>query len=444
MKRGIVMEINKRKAVVLTRDGAFENVRLHKNQQVEIGAEIDLPSSRINFNFMSLKYAFPIVVAAAVLLVFIFNFSIFKETNLAVAAYVDLDINPSIEIGVDANLNVVEAIPLNEDGEELIAALKQKEQVEPLSEFINRVIQLADDSGYFQASKNVLITTTAVDAESSERIVEQVESLKTNLQKEEIVVNTLEGDQNTRAEALENGVSTGKYIVYTSQQAKENSGLTLETVKQLSVAELNKQVNIEEIAQKQKSKKVNKKEQKSNETPANKNANNSNNKNDKKDKNDDYKRNNGNKNNNNGNNGANGNAKKSSNENQNNKRIEIKIGPSEEKEKNRGNGNQNNNRNSGNKNDVEIKIGPNEEKEKKTNKGNQNNNGNKNGVQIKIGPSEEKEKNRGNGNHNNNQNNGNKKDVEITIDANIQTEDKRNEGIKTLIDSLKQDIVLTK
>ncbi|EKN67822.1 anti-sigma factor domain-containing protein [Schinkia azotoformans] len=233
MNQGIVMEIKNKKAIVLTKEGAFETVSLKKGQHVEIGSEIDIPVSKIYFN-SNTKRISTIVAVAAVLVLFFTQYPFLQNSNLAVAAYVGLDINPSIEVGVNEKLNVVEVIPINNDGKIIVDQIADDYRNRPLSKFIDDTLELAKADGYLTENKDVLLTTTTINKDAQVEIEEKVNVIKKEIEQRGVVVTTLKGDENTRKEAKDLGVSTGKYVIY--KESKET--LTIEETKELSVTQI--------------------------------------------------------------------------------------------------------------------------------------------------------------------------------------------------------------
>src|SRR6478736_2847585 len=98
MNRGIVMGIEKRHSIVLTPDGEFR--RVPSKTGVSVGDEIQLDvTSRIRKPKM--LYSMGFGAAAVVLLLFVPLFMSLRTPESPVVAYLTMDINPSIEIGVD-------------------------------------------------------------------------------------------------------------------------------------------------------------------------------------------------------------------------------------------------------------------------------------------------------------------------------------------------------
>src|SRR5690606_23345105 len=115
MNRGIVMESGRRSTVVMTPDGEFVKI---SGSGWAIGEEISFEREARR---QARRRSFLLTASAAVILPVAFTvpgLQLYDRPH--VAAYVTLDINPSVELGVDNNRGVVELHALNPDGETVI------------------------------------------------------------------------------------------------------------------------------------------------------------------------------------------------------------------------------------------------------------------------------------------------------------------------------------
>ena len=115
MVKGIVMEIAAYNVVLMTEDGDFVKVK-KPAYSLSPGEEIISEIYKSNNNMF--KYA---GIAAAILLLLI-PFTYFKQAY-ATVAFVDVSINPNLEIGINRYNKVSEVIPLNNDASILIKEL---------------------------------------------------------------------------------------------------------------------------------------------------------------------------------------------------------------------------------------------------------------------------------------------------------------------------------
>jgi len=113
--KGIIADIKGKYAVVLTQDGLFKRVRALPG--MEVGAEIDL--SRPSVSSKSSRTVMKITsIAAACLLAL--GIGAGAYSYVMPYSYVDLDINPSIELTVNIYDRIIRVEALNEDGDRLI------------------------------------------------------------------------------------------------------------------------------------------------------------------------------------------------------------------------------------------------------------------------------------------------------------------------------------
>ncbi|YCA44534.1 anti-sigma factor domain-containing protein [Bacillus sp. JZ8] len=217
MKKGIVMDINREYIVVLTPDGEFAKAKREK-ATYELGEEVPvkLYSSRKwqNQKRQRSKWrrmAFTSLVIAAALLLF---FIPFGQNKQEVFAYVSIDINPSIEIGVNPSYEVISLTGYNKEGKEIIAKLKRKWKYESFEKVANRILEKSEEEGYLHKNKEIIVTTSYRDEASKERedfskVVK--DSTKTWRESEYKFVQK-DCSFKKRNEAQKKGLSAGKYI----------------------------------------------------------------------------------------------------------------------------------------------------------------------------------------------------------------------------------------
>lgn len=118
MSKGIVMQMSERFAIVMTRDGRF--VKVKSNPAYQIGEEIAIPQT-----IWPTGTKWIVSAAAAILLCIIALSALsgalrFGGQTMTAVAYVSIDINPSVELGLNRRSIVVEANGLNEAGQQLL------------------------------------------------------------------------------------------------------------------------------------------------------------------------------------------------------------------------------------------------------------------------------------------------------------------------------------
>ncbi|MGO4543500.1 anti-sigma factor domain-containing protein [Paenibacillus sp. 2TAB23] len=242
MKRGIVVSIHKQHAVVMTADGQFLQAPIQGTQQ--LGEEIIFEA--VYKKTRNVKPAYWYGSAAAILLVFILPllFFIQKDEN-PVVAYVSMDINPSVELGVDENGKVRELRALNADGENIINGLPfEGINVETVAASL---LEKAKSSHYLDTpNKDIFITSVLLsdasalklDYESilTGKVDETLRLLLNNLTEEAATANitTMSIPNEVREEAAINGISSGKMAVYLMAK-EEGYALEIEQLKKQSI-----------------------------------------------------------------------------------------------------------------------------------------------------------------------------------------------------------------
>ncbi|KYD26421.1 anti-sigma factor domain-containing protein [Geobacillus sp. FSL W8-0032] len=209
MKKGIVLEWDEEFVTVLTPEGEF--VQLKKEREYEIGEEIEARPVHSSFPFRrrSFRYALVSAVIAAALLVATW----IQRPADTVYAYMSIDINPSIEAGVDDELRVLTLKAYNEEGSDVLAALSAWKS-EPFSTVAKQIIALSEQKGYLRAGGEVLITTveTERDLSSERKLSAELAEIRQAVADEQIVVTTKQSTMEVRNRAVKRGMTTGKLL----------------------------------------------------------------------------------------------------------------------------------------------------------------------------------------------------------------------------------------
>ncbi|KZE38315.1 hypothetical protein AV656_05200 [Bhargavaea cecembensis] len=116
--KGIIVDQDKEDVVILTPDGRFIK---GEAQGREIGSETHVSpvgtNSRLKLSAARKPAALAVLLAAVMLIFLSALFLPFREPALA---FIQLEVNPAVEIGIDSDGKVRELTPLNDDGSVLI------------------------------------------------------------------------------------------------------------------------------------------------------------------------------------------------------------------------------------------------------------------------------------------------------------------------------------
>ncbi len=229
------MKVSDSYAIVMTPDRQF--IRVSAHAKMMIGQEIEIPKEKTRSKFAWRKFG--VAAASFALALGLWQAAEFLRPE-QVSAYVALDINPSLELSIDKDREVLQAIPLNEDAETLLRNLKLKGK--PIETAVNEVAVEAAKLGYVKPEGEILIT--ASDAGESELDLKTLEQamMKTVLAslQERGITSKVSGvlvTQKEREEAKSLGLTPGKYAVYVQAQAS-SIDIKLEDLKEQSVSHI--------------------------------------------------------------------------------------------------------------------------------------------------------------------------------------------------------------
>ncbi|KJJ43011.1 anti-sigma I factor [Bacillus subtilis] len=233
MRRGIIVEKNRKFVTLLTPDGQFLKAK-NDRRSYEIGEEIMLPSeSRMGrrasfFDFLKLRpFKMGIFTMTAIMLFIFIVLPVFS--NNKAYAYMTIDINPSFEMALNSDYEVIELTPLNDEGKKVVNDIDDWEKTD-FKEVIDDIITDCNEHGYVEKSKEILISTVYENTEDNtykkavkKQLNDVTEKYKTTYRME-----SLESDMQTREKAKKEGVSTGSYIKSNektdNKEPKDNSG----------------------------------------------------------------------------------------------------------------------------------------------------------------------------------------------------------------------------
>ncbi|SDE23470.1 Anti-sigma factor N-terminus [Paenibacillus sp. UNCCL117] len=252
MNKGIVMQITSKHLIIMRADGRFERVSRRK-RTCQIGEEIEYDKPGVNWRSSSVAGKSAIAAAVVFCLVVFASFN-GKLGSPEIVAYITMDINPSVEIGIDVQENVLELRGLNEDGNLLIEAVEFKGR--NLEQVTERLLDNAEREALAKGEGEIVIASTVIlpdskvnDESIAERLKQQVtKHIETThpQQANQYQVAAFAAPKEVREAASQNGVSTGKYSVYLNAKSS-GADVTLEEIKKESVLQIAK--NKPEVAQ---------------------------------------------------------------------------------------------------------------------------------------------------------------------------------------------------
>jgi hypothetical protein len=256
MKKGVVVEYDDDFVTLLTPDGQFLKAN-NKEGNYELGEEIsffpsmDEREEAVTRTTRAKKKSFSdyfnrriarVVALSTIAIIFFTISSLPFFNNDEVYAYMSIDINPSFEIGIDDQLTVISLEPLNEEAEKLIEKLPEWENKQ-FDDIVDAIVAASKSESYVYPGKEIVITTVINDEDKDvqTKLEEGINEIRTTYENEEMVVKTIESDTETREKALNQGISTGKYL-----KLQENANPAVdETIKDVKEP-VEKQEQVEE------------------------------------------------------------------------------------------------------------------------------------------------------------------------------------------------------
>ncbi|MEH7076134.1 anti-sigma-I factor RsgI family protein [Neobacillus drentensis] len=218
MKKGIIMEIDDEFLTLLTHEGEFLHTR-RLSQQYAIGEEIHFfPMERVKTSnsLHPLKNIFKFKPVWALLAAFVIMLgSLFPMyQNNKAYAYMSIDVNPSIELGINKKMKVVGIKGFNEEGKQIVSHLRNW-KMKNVSKIAEAIILEMDKEGYLNTTKQVIIAT--VRTEEPEDKVEKelkknIDEIKVSVDKQMMEPVVRDATVEDREEAIKHGSTTGKYI----------------------------------------------------------------------------------------------------------------------------------------------------------------------------------------------------------------------------------------
>lgn len=237
MAKGLLIQRKGPVGTVMTPEGRFIRVFL-RNGSYSLGQEVQ----GIEIKFPSFIQG---VVAAAVLLVMVVGIWSNLLANPA-AAYVALDINPSLELTVNSSGKVIKVVGLDEDGQQLLKQVTPKDK--ELYQAVGLLVQGAAKYHYLNETNNVVLTTvtpaveaeTVVDKEKLQSVVQQtVATLPI-----QVKIVTEQASLEEHEQASQRGVSVGRYLIH-KNSTKQGQVITLDEVKHTGLGQLEKEKGIQ-------------------------------------------------------------------------------------------------------------------------------------------------------------------------------------------------------
>lgn len=247
--KGSILQLKEKQAIVMTDTCDF--IKVKRRSDMFVGQQITFNKMDIyQSRKLSLKAVSLIASVFILALCTIFYMQVFNPT--AVYAYIDVDINPSLEFSIDRNSEVVSVSTLNQDAASLIRDLDLVGL--PVKEAIVKVVEASKTQGFIAVGKeNAVLISAAMNNENPNSVDDaKLDTILKELNQMDLGTanNAPDSDKlqseiikvtpEARASAVTNKISMGRYILY-KKIKEENSEITLDKAKTERVSEMLKE-----------------------------------------------------------------------------------------------------------------------------------------------------------------------------------------------------------
>lgn len=176
MKKGIVMEKHRRYAIILTKEGSF--LKSEPIKHADIGVEVRYQPLKSKKGILlyfpaGKKFSIPILALACLLICMILPVYTAPATSKTYA-YVNVELNPSVELQVDEDLKVDAIRAINKDATKIVNTLTNY-QGKRVENVIEMIVEQSEKSGLMENGKNMLVGVSYDVEETEERIEEVIE-----------------------------------------------------------------------------------------------------------------------------------------------------------------------------------------------------------------------------------------------------------------------------
>ncbi len=238
MKKGIIMDIKSDALVMMTAEGEFIKGKKHPHQQYSIGEEIPffpVTGERFNAGRRTGRMRWKVLLASCAVfaLLLILLPSTLTEDRKAYA-YVSLDINPSLELTLDEEKQVLDIVSYNEEGDEILSSL-HKWRNSKADKVTAKIFDLCEELGYFTETDHIYMTSSfpeEKDGKAKESFINSIYSMiEDENQSRPVTITYKEASREERKQAHEKGVTAGhlmKEEEKSVEETPENQGEKVE------------------------------------------------------------------------------------------------------------------------------------------------------------------------------------------------------------------------
>lgn len=213
------MEMNERFLTLLTPEGEFLRAHNHHNHY-QLGQEIEFFPVEIDETKKSFLHPFfqsfkgKAIFSVALILMLTFASLLPLIGSNEVYAYMSIDVNPSIELGINDQFEVIEFVAYNNEGKKIIEQIKdwKKKNIHVLT---NEILHEMKVQGYIKPNREIVIATVYKEEQQKKntRWETEMNEIKNAINRENLELKLVEGSREDRKQAIEEGLTTGQYKI---------------------------------------------------------------------------------------------------------------------------------------------------------------------------------------------------------------------------------------
>ncbi len=213
------MEMNERFLTLLTPEGEFLRAHNYHNHY-QLGQEIeffpvDMDETKKSFLLPFLhSFKGKAIISIALILTLTFASLLPLIESNDVYAYMSIDVNPSIELGINDQFEVIEFVAYNNEGKNILEQIKdwKKKNIHVLTDEILHEMKM---QGYIKPNREIVIATVYKEKQQgkSKRWEEEMSEIKDVVNRENLELKVVEGSKEDRKQAIEEGLTTGQYKI---------------------------------------------------------------------------------------------------------------------------------------------------------------------------------------------------------------------------------------
>ncbi|MBM7693102.1 hypothetical protein JOC77_002541 [Peribacillus deserti] len=260
--KGIILDVGSDFITLLTPDGQYLKAQKQQKEYF-IGEEVsfipasspDTKKKNKGISAFFRRNSVLLTSAAAFLLMLSLLPMLFSDKA---SAYMTIDINPSLELGLNDELQVIDIEGLNKEGKIILKKITNWKK-ESVGLVTNKIIEESKRTGYLAKQEEIVVSTVIMKDEKREmdsKLDNALNSSQIKQHNPDAKFTVVKASLSDREKAIEKGISTGKYVK--SQEQKEKK--TKRLIKPVDSVKESKQLHDKtkkksEPATKQKSKK---------------------------------------------------------------------------------------------------------------------------------------------------------------------------------------------